>query len=134
MNTIVSIVRCFPWSAPFRHLSIRDEKNEELLYVEEPSDLDADSAKALGEAVARSAFVLEVLAFHEVDDEHELRQWHVRTRQGERRFQTKLDEWPVPLPAGSGYLIQDLSGDLYVVRDPKELDAKSLALFGPYID
>ena len=54
-----------------------------------------------------------------IEDEIEIRTFHVRTRQGPRRFQTLRDEWPRPMPGG-GILLRDVAGDLYLVRDPAD--------------
>ena len=67
------------------------------------------------------------------EDEIEIRTFHVRTRQGPRRFQTLRDEWPRPMPDG-GILLRDVAGDLYLVRDPAQLDRASRAHLWPLLD
>jgi hypothetical protein len=67
-----------------------------------------------------------------MEEEFELRRWRVRTRQGERSFQTRLDEWPRPTPGG-GLLIRDLAGDLYHVPEVAALDEKSRRLLWAFI-
>ena len=47
-----------------------------------------------------------------------------QTARGARRFLTHLDSWPRELEGG-GILIEDVSEDLYLVRDPGALDTKS---------
>lgn len=48
-----------------------------------------------------------------MEEEVEAFAWTVATRQGPRRFQTRLDDWPSELPGG-GLLIRDLA-----VPDPR---------------
>lgn len=120
----VVVHRCFPWSGPSSHISLRDPDDEEFAYVRDASALDPRSREALLEALAIAGFVLEITAIEQVADEVEIRSWLVRTRQGPRRFQTRLDEWPVDV-AGGGVLIRDVAGDLYHVPDPAALDAAS---------
>lgn len=120
----VVVHRCFPWSDASSHISLRDPEEEEFAYVRDPSALDPRSRLALLEALAIAGFLLEVTGIEEVADEVEIREWLVRTRQGPRRFQTRLDEWPVEV-AGGGVLIRDVAGDLYHVPDPAALDAAS---------
>ncbi len=120
----VWVHRCFPWAAPQRFLSLRDRDEEEVALVRDLDELDAGSRAALEEALAEAGFLLEIESVHAVEDEIEIRTYAVRTRQGERRFQTLRDEWPRRLPDG-GLLLRDVAGDLYVVRDPKALDAAS---------
>src|SRR5206468_9692241 len=42
----VSVRRCFPWSEPARHLSLRDTDEEEFAFVRDPADLDQRSRAA----------------------------------------------------------------------------------------
>lgn len=120
----VVVHRCFPWSDPARHISLRDHDEEEFAYVRDLSELDDESRVALERALAVAGFLLEITAVKDVSEEVEIRHWVVRTRQGARRFQTRLDDWPVEI-AGGGLLIRDLAGDLYHVPDPEALDPVS---------
>ncbi len=120
----VVVHRCFPWSDPTRHISLRDSDEEEFAYVRDVSRLDEESRAALERALAEAGFLLEITAVEDVSEEVEIRHWAVRTRQGPRRFQTRLDDWPVEI-AGGGVLIRDLAGDLYHVPDPEALDPAS---------
>ncbi len=120
----VVVHRCFPWSDPARHISLRDHDEEEFAYVRDVSELDEKSRAALERALVAAGFLLEITAVDDVSEEVEIRHWTVRTRQGSRRFQTRLDDWPVRI-AGGGLLIRDLAGDLYHVPDPEALDAAS---------
>ncbi|HXM28540.1 MAG TPA: DUF1854 domain-containing protein, partial [Chthoniobacterales bacterium] len=81
----------------------------------------------------QTRFVFEVIAIENVEDEFDLRTWSVKTRQGRRSFQTKLDEWPRTLETGA-VMIRDLSGDLYQIKDPTALDPASQKLVWAYIE
>ena len=81
----------------------------------------------------QTRFVFEVTGIDQVEDEFELRTWSVKTRQGPRSFQTKLDEWPRTLENGS-VIIRDLSGDLYQIKDPSALDPVSQKLIWAYME
>lgn len=120
----VVVHRCFPWSDPSGHISLRDPDEAEFAYVDDVTELAPESRAALVQALGVAGFLLEITAIEEVADEVEIRRWVVRTRQGPRRFQTRLDEWPVEV-AGGGVLIRDVAGDLYHVADPSELDGAS---------
>ena len=129
----VSLVRCFPWSAASRHLSLRDEEQEEVALVAELADLDEESRAVLAAALLDAGFVLEVLEVKEIEEDVEIRRWTVRTRQGLRSFQTALDAWPREAP-GSGLLIEDVAGDLFRIPPPEELDAKSRKKIWAFLD
>src|SRR5262249_8696438 len=58
--TLARAVRCFPWSEPRRHISIRDSEGNELLYVDDPRRLDESSRQALESALTTAGFVIDV--------------------------------------------------------------------------
>ena len=129
----VVVRRCFPWSDPGRHISLRDEDEEEIALVDDPARLDPASREAIERALAEAGFVLEVTRLFSVDEEVEIRHWKVETKHGPRSFQTRLDDWPRVLPGG-GILIRDVGGDLYHVRAARELEAQSQRLLWAFVD
>jgi hypothetical protein len=129
----VSVRRCFPWTEPTRHLSLRDADEEEFAFVRDPVDLDARSRAALEAALTVAGFVFEITSVLEIEEEVEIRRWRVETRQGPRTFQTRLDDWPRTLPHG-GLLIRDLAGDLYHLAEPAALDRQSRDLLWAFVD
>jgi hypothetical protein len=122
--TPVWVRRCFPWTAPARFVSLRDRDEEEVALVRDLDELEPDSRRVLATSLAEAGFVLEVTGVKQVEDEIEIRTFHVQTKQGPRRFQTLRDEWPRPMPDG-GILLKDVAGDLYLVPDPQALDRTS---------
>lgn len=129
----VSVRRCFPWSEPTQHLSLRDTDEEEFALVRDPAELDPRSRAALERALAVAGFVFEVTRVLEIEEEVEIRRWRVETQQGPRTFQTRLDDWPRTLPHG-GLLIRDLAGDLYHLGRPAALDRQSRDLLWAFVD
>jgi hypothetical protein len=126
-------MRCFPWAEPGRYVSLRDDTGAEVALVRDPAELDSVSRNALESALAEAGFLLEVTGILAVDAEVEVRHWKVETRQGARRFQTGLEDWPRPLPGG-GFLLRDVSGDLYRIPEPEDLDTSSQSLLWAFID
>jgi hypothetical protein len=129
----VRLRQCFPWSEPGRHVSLRDDEDEEVALVEDPATLAPESRRALERAVAEAGFVLDVTRVVDVEEEVEIRQWTVETKHGRRSFQTHLDDWPRVLPMG-GLLIRDVAGDLYRLPPPETLDARSRELLWAFVD
>ena len=111
---------CFPWTDPDRFISLRDQEDRELALVEDPGALDASSRQALELCAGVSRLVFEIRRIISVEKEHELRVWRVETAQGPRHFQTKLDDRPRALASG-GWVIRDVAGDLFFVRDLEPL-------------
>lgn len=129
----VRLRQCFPWSEPQRHLSLRDEDDEEVALVEDPATLGEESRGALEHALAEAGFVLQVTRVLSIDEEVEIRQWKVETKHGPRSFQTHLDDWPRVLPMG-GLLIRDVGGDLYLLTAPQAMDRRSKELLWAFVD
>jgi hypothetical protein len=129
----VRVRRAFPWSEPGRFISLRDVGDREFALVAEPDQLDADSRRALEAALVAAGFVFVVTAVLEIEEEVEIRSWRVMTRQGSRVLQTRLDDWPRPLPGG-GLLIRDVAGDLYRIDHLETLDQRSRELLWAYVD
>lgn len=129
----VRVTICFPWSDPGRYFSVRTFDGEEVWFVEDVATLDPPSREALLAVVEEAHFTFGVEAIESIRTEQELRVWQVRLLQGERAFVTKLDEWPRPLPDG-GWLIRDLSGDLYRMPDRSALDPRSASLLADFIE
>jgi len=126
-------VRCFPWTEPYKQISLRDREDEEVAWVHDLFDLEPESRRALAASLVEAGFVLVIDAVTEIDEEIEIRTFQVRTRQGPRSFQTRRDEWPRAMERG-GLLFTDVVGDLYLVPDPKALDAKSQRLLFAFTD
>jgi hypothetical protein len=129
----VRLRQCFPWSEPRRHLSLRDDDEREIAFVDDPALLDDASREALELALADAGFVLDVTRVVAIEEEIEIRQWRVETRHGPRSFQTHLDDWPRGLPGGA-LLIRDVGGDLYRLPEPRLLDAESRKLLWAFVD
>jgi hypothetical protein len=129
----VRLRQCFPWSEPGLHLSLRDDEDREIAIVDDPASLEPESRRALEQALGEAGFVLDVTRVVEIEEEVEIRQWTVETRQGRRSFQTHLDDWPRTLPNG-GILIRDVAGDLYRLASPTEMDKKSRELLWAFVD
>ena len=129
----VRLRQCFPWSEPHRHLSLRDDKDREIVLIDDPATLAPASREAIEDALAAAGFVLVVTRVLGVDEEVEIRHWTVETVHGRRTFQTHLDDWPRVLPGGD-LLIRDVSGDLYRLADPRAMDRTSRELLWAFVD
>ncbi len=132
-DVVVRVVRPFPWSSPDQFVSLMNDEDQEEALIRDLCDLDEGSRSVLVTALAQISFVLDVTAVERIDTEFEIRNWCVRTEQGEYRFQTKHDDWPYPLQDGA-LLLRDLDGNLFRIQNPARLDARSRQLLWAYAD
>jgi hypothetical protein len=114
-------------------VSLRDDEDKEVAFVDEPDTLDPSSRALLQEELAQAAFVLHIERILSVRQELEIRIWKVETREGPRTFETSHDEWPRPLAEG-GLLLRDVAGDLYLIPRVATLDPTSRRVLWAFID
>ena len=129
----VSIKPCFPWSHSGQFLSLVDQEGEEVGFVEKLTDLDKNSRENLQQALQEAEFCFFIKKVHSIKEDFELRTWSVSTENGDRKFQTKLMDFPRVLPGGV-LLIQDLHGDLFCIKKPGELPEPGRKLLSAFID
>ena len=129
----VEIRRCFPWSQPTQCLSIRNQKDEEVMFIKDVNELKGQSQSALLQALRESGFFFNITQILEIREEFELRHWIVDTEQGQRRFQTQLNDWPRELPGGD-LIVRDVYGDIYYVASQDELDKTSRELLWAFTE
>ncbi len=78
-------------------------------------------------------FVIEIEQIINITEDFQLRIWDVQTKHGARTFETKLDAWPHKNPDET-LLIEDVSGDLFVIKSVEDMGKQSKKLLSPYID
>lgn len=132
-DVTVQVQRCFPWSEPGKFISLRDEDGNEIALIEDMHALDSISFKAVEKALSTAGFVMEIRKVLSLEDDFEIRSWEVLTIQGRRKLQTNLDDWPQEVPGG-GLVIRDVSGDLFFIANPDELDNRSRKLLWGFLD
>lgn len=128
----IHIKQCFPWSNPGEYLSLRDKDDNEVCLIDDYRELDSQSQKLIEDELNFSQFVLKIERIEKIEEDVELRQFHVVTVQGQRVFQTKLEDWPEVLEDGV-ILIEDLAGDLFRIENWLALDSKSKKEISPYV-
>ncbi len=120
----VYVKRCFPWSAKNEYLSLMNFKEEEIALIDEVDNLSDSSKSALSNYFKFMEVSLEILEVYEITNEFEIRNFDVRTRQGRRKFQMKMEDYPTEGERGEVFF-EDLNGDLYFVSKPSLLDKDS---------
>jgi hypothetical protein len=132
-ETPVQAACCFPWTHPHQFISLRDDKGREQKLIENLQELDAATRELIEDELAERNFMPRITGIEAITDEIELFHWKVNTHAGPRNFLTRRSDHPRRLANGD-VLIKDVSNDLYLIPNPKGLDAKSLKLLWVYLD
>jgi hypothetical protein len=132
-ETPVQVACCFPWTHPHEFISLRDDKGREQKLIENLQQLDAPIRALIEDELAGRNFMPRITGIEAITDEIELFHWRVVTAAGPRSFLTRRSDHPRKLANGD-VLIKDVSNDLYLIPNPKGLDAKSLKLLWVYLD
>jgi hypothetical protein len=112
----VSLKPCFPVSKPKEYLSLRDEKNKEIVLIDSLASLDPDNKLVIEKylEIVNDSFIIQGIYF--IEEEYGTRHWEVKTQKGKRVFQTELENWPKKDRNGVIH-ISDLYGDKYSVKE-----------------
>jgi hypothetical protein len=132
-ETPVQVACCFPWTHPHEFISLRDDKGKEQLLIDDLQQVAAPARELIEDELAERNFLPRITGIEAITDEMELFHWKVITAAGPRSFLTRRSDHPRKLANGD-VLIKDVSNDLYLIPNPKGLDAKSLKLLWVYLD
>ena len=129
----VAVVRAFPLSDPQRYASVRDAESKEIGLIADIRQLDADSMRLVTEELERRYLVPTVRRVLAVVERFGTVDWTVETDRGIRSFTTRNLRENIVQPAPNRYLITDVDGNRYDVRDLAALDGASQAWLVRYI-
>jgi hypothetical protein len=129
----VSVVRVFPLSNPRRYLSVRDAGDAEIGLIVDAGELDAASRRLVEEHLERRYIVPVVQRVLSARERFGTVDWTVETDRGVRSFTTRNLRENVVQPAPNRYVLTDVDGNRYDVRDVEALDGVSRAWLLRYI-
>jgi len=123
----VAVLRVFPLSDPQRYVSVRDAANKEIGLIADIRELDAEGRRLVAAELERRYLVPVVRRVLAIVERFGTVDWTVETDRGLRSFTTRNMRESVVQPAPNRYLIADVDGNRYDVRDLTALDAASQA-------
>ncbi len=124
----VSVLRSFPLSHPDRYLSIRDGEGNEIGVLADPTPLDDDSRKLVMNELERRYLVPVVRSVISVKEWFGTVEWCVDTNRGKRTFTTRNLRENTVQPSPGRYLLSDVDGNRFDIKDLSALDRKSQSL------
>lgn len=123
----VSVLRIFPLSQTDRYLSVRDGKNNEVGIITDLRELDRWSQRLINDALERRYVIPVISQITEVRERFGTVEWQVETDRGPRRFTTRNTREHSMQPSPGRFLLTDVDGNRYDVRDLDALDSASQA-------
>lgn len=129
----VTVVRVFPLSRPERPLSIRDGANKEVGILADDGPLDAESRRLVKEEIERRYLTPAIQRIVAVKERFGTVEWSVETDRGPWKFTMRNPRENVIRPTPDRYLLTDVDGNRFDVRDVTALDAPSQAWLLRYL-
>lgn len=125
-------VRAFPISAPGDGIALMGADGHEMAWIDRLEDLPAATRTLLEEELASREFVPEIRRLRHVSSFATPSIWEVETDRGDTTLVLKGEE-DIRRLGGSGLLIADSHGVLFLVRDLGALDHASRRLLDRFL-
>lgn len=132
LHASVTPIPLFPISEPDRWVSIRNADGVELVCVEDPRTLPAETARLLKQEMARREFVPVIERILWVSGTSEPCQWQVETDRGPTEFVLKSED-DVRRINENQILIVDAHGTRYHIPNISAVDAKTRRIVEWYV-
>lgn len=118
----VKIARCFPWSLPETHISVRDKEGKEIALLKSLGELDDASKAVVLQELEQKVFAPRILRVVDCKEEFGIASLTVETDRGPVTFQVRSrDDVRVLSPTRA--LFRDADGNTYELADLNALDA-----------
>ena len=126
--------RLFPFSDPNMYITLLDDKEQEVGFVRDLTEIDDDSRKALEECFAEYYMIPKISALLESVDKFGSLNWVVETDRGRVAFQIRNRHSDIKQMGRSNrVIIRDANDNRYEIPDYTTLDAHSKHLLFSYL-
>jgi hypothetical protein len=125
----VQVLRAFPLSYPEEHIVLRDGGGGELGMLRDLRDLQGPARDLLREELRRRYFLPVITQIYDIAERFGSSVWDLQTDRGRCTVTTRqMNESVAELEAGR-YIITDVDGNRYEIKDLTTLDADTRARF-----
>jgi hypothetical protein len=118
--------RSFPLSHKADYVSFLNEKDREVVLLQEPHELDAASRAALADALALVYYVARITRVDSIKETMGVTLWEVMTDRGYASFEV-VDRRHIRKLPGGRLIVVDVDGNRFEVPNLDELDERSQA-------
>jgi hypothetical protein len=125
----VQVLRAFPLKFPEQFIVLRDGDGKELGIIEDLKSVPQPAQGWLREELFKRYFLPQVEAIHDITERFGTSIWDLETDRGRRTVTTSgMNESVFELEANR-FLVTDVEGNRYEIKDLSNLDANSRARF-----
>ena len=126
--------RLFPFSDPNMYITLLDDKEKEVGFVRDLTEIDDDSRKVLEDCFAEYYMIPRITKLVESVDKFGSLNWVVDTDRGRAAFQIRNRHSDIKQMGKSGrVIIRDANDNRYEIPDYTALDAHSKHLLFSYL-
>lgn len=125
----VEAYRAFPLSKPNEHIVLRDGGGREIGVLRDLNEFNSSMRELIETELRRRYFMPEITAILSVTERFGSTEWEVETDRGPRRLSMRQINEAITEISPSRYLLTDVEGNRYEVRDLEALDPLSRARF-----
>lgn len=130
---VAGVMSAFPLTLPLGMVSLRDGEGREIGILDEVRQLEPDSRRILAEELERSYFMPRITDIRDVQETLNVVEWDVHTNKGPRTFQVRRVRQNVRRMGERRFVIKDVDGNRYEIRDWIELPPYAQKLLEPYL-
>ena len=127
-HVAVKPVWAAPLSHPGRYLALLNEKNEEVVLIDDPAKLHPDCFAALRESLHRRYLTATVTRVDNANVVFGATYWHVQTDRGPRDFVTQNLQENAQWLSPTHLLLIDVDGNRFEILDVEALDPRSVGI------
>ncbi|MBS3733779.1 MAG: DUF1854 domain-containing protein [Phycisphaerae bacterium] len=132
-QSVGRITAAYPLTHPRRLVSLRDADGQEVGLLDNVKDLDADSRQIVRQELDRSYFMPRIMDVVDLREELNVVRWDVQTNKGPRTFLVRNVRRNVRRIGQRRFVIKDVDGNRYEIRDWITLPSAAQKLLEPYL-
>lgn len=125
----IEAYRAFPLSHPDEHIVLRDGGGREIGVLRDLREIDAPTRALVEDELRRRYFMPQITAILSVTERFGSTEWEVETDRGPRRLAMRQINEAITEVSPVRYLLTDVEGNRYEVKDLNALDSDSRARF-----
>ncbi len=120
----VRVRRCFPWSMPNRHVSVRSSDGKELLLIDDAGLLSEQQRRLIEHNLDATVLIPKITRVNSVDVRFGYQQWTVQTDRGPAQFRVQERE-DIRFLNDGRFSLKDADGSVYELAPLETLDERS---------